>query len=122
MKRSLWVLTAAVFLSAGGSSAIAQGVEIDGGPPESLASSQNETDRAVILDLMSRDEIRNAARIVGIELEETVDGVLALEGENLRRAADQARRIHRDLDDKVTLSISTIVILLLLLLVIVIAA
>jgi len=107
----------------------AQGAARDDGPAlrsEAMAGGpfvdQAEADRAAVRAFLGRDDVRQAARIAGLDddLEARLGGLDRLEGERLSRAADQVRAL--DLDDRITLKASTIIIILLLLIVLLIAA
>jgi hypothetical protein len=59
-----------------------------------------------------------------VDLSDATAGVLALEGERLSRAADQARALESRMgaQDSITISATTVIIVLLLVLLIVVAA
>lgn len=87
--------------------------------------SQEQADRDVIVSLLRRAEVREAAARAGLSLEKAEAAVSTLQGEDLRDLADQTRQIQDDLAGGAsTLVISTttiIVILLLIILIVVIA-
>lgn len=89
-----------------------------------LQTDVDEANRAVVRGVLAHDGVRSVARTAGIDLDEAAAGVLALEGDQLARAAQQARVIDQQLtaQDRITLSATTIIIVLLLVLVIIIAA
>lgn len=93
---------------------------------EVTAADAAEADRAYVRDVLSRDEVRTAARIAGADLDAAIDGVSSLDGDRLDRATHQARLVDRALGgqaaDQITLSATTIIIILLLILVIILAA
>ena len=65
------------------------------------------------------------ARASGIDLSDAERGLLALDGERLSRAAEQARTIDRDLgaaQDEIRLSATVVIIILLLIIIIIVAA
>lgn len=85
--------------------------------------SQAEHDRAYVREVLSRDEVRTAARIGNVDLDRAVDGVSSLDGDRLERATNQARLVDRALgaQDTITLSTTMIIIILLLVIIVIIA-
>ena len=79
-----------------------------------------EADRDVIRSFLEREDVRQAARMTGTDAGELGSRLGGLEGERLHRAADQVRAL--DLDDVVSLRVSTIIIILLVLIILLIAA
>ena len=121
MRRLSWAVTIAlVFLAGGTGTALAQ--------QESLQISQADPqadDRQVLRDFLGREEVQRVARTSGVDLSDAERGLLALDGERLSRAADQARTIDRELgtaQDEIRLSATVIIIILLLLIIIIVAA
>lgn len=94
--------------------------------PIELASLDREAaDRAYLVGFLGRSEVRHAARIAGVDLDATLAGVSALEGDRLANAAQQARVIDRQIvqaDDIISIRATTLIILLLLLIIVLIAA
>ena len=84
----------------------------------------DEVNRLYLRSFLERDAVQRVARIGGVDMEDAMSGVIALEGERLEGAAAQARAIERELgaQDRITLSATTIIIVLLLLVIIIIAA
>jgi len=64
------------------------------------------------------------ARMADLDLEDASAGILALEGERLSHAADQARALesHMGAQDTITISATTLIIILLLVLLIIVVA
>lgn len=94
---------------------------------ESVQLAQADTDevnRQYLRSFLERDAVQRVAGIGGVDMEDAMSGVLALEGERLEGAAAQARAIERELgaQDRISLSATTIIIVLLLLVIIIIAA
>lgn len=89
-----------------------------------LQTDVDEANRAVVRGVLERDDVRSVARTAGIDLDEAAAGVMALEGDQLARAAQQARVIDQQLtaQDNITLTATTIIIILLLLIILIIAA
>lgn len=126
MNRVTTTMTTALVLALTAGSAAAQETR----PSESIPgigesierheATDADADRAVIRSFLERDDVRGAARFTGTdagELDSRLDG---LEGERLHRAADQIRAL--ELDDVVSLKVSTIIIVLLVLIILLIAA
>lgn len=93
---------------------------------EVTAAQSDETNRAYVKGVLSREEARTAARIAGADLDAALDGVSSLEGDRLDRATQQAQLVDRALGDSaqdgITLSATTIILILLLVLIIIVAA
>jgi predicted transcriptional regulator len=81
-------------------------------------------DRQALRDFLAREEVQKVARTSGVDLSDAERGLLALDGERLSRAADQARAIDRELGaaQEIRLSATVIIIILLLIIIIVVAA
>lgn len=92
------------------------GESLERGP----AAHDAEADRAAIRGFLDRDDVRKAARFAGTDAGDLASRLDGLEGERLHHAADQVRAL--DLDDVVSLRVSTIIIILLVLIILVIAA
>ena len=65
-----------------------------------------------------------ATNLADLDVDRMSDGILALEGEKLSRAADQARAIESRLgaQDTITISTTTLIIILLLIILIIVVA
>lgn len=88
---------------------------LDKAVQERVASDQ--TDRAAIQSLLQRAEVRGVADKAGISLDKALAGVSALQGEDLRQLAEQARQVDNQLAggaSTVVISTTTIIIILLL--------
>jgi hypothetical protein len=80
-----------------------------------------EADRTSLRDLFTRPEVQKAARVGGIDLEQAEGRVSSLEGDQLHRAAQQARALQSQLDaQQGEIRITTITLIIILLLVIII--
>ena len=85
--------------------------------------SQEQADRAAIVSLLQRDEVRQIAAKAGISLDTAQAAVSTLQGKDLQLAAQQARQVQNDLAGGAsTIVISTTTIIIVLLLVILIVA
>lgn len=85
--------------------------------------SQEQADRAAIVSLLQRDEVRQIAAKAGISLDTAQAAVSTLQGKDLQLAAQQARQVQNDLAGGAsTVVISTTTIIIVLLLVILIVA
>jgi hypothetical protein len=85
--------------------------------------SQDQADRAAIVSLLQRAEVRQIASQAGLSLEKAAAAVSTLNGQDLRDLASQARQVQNDLAGGAsTVVISTTTIIIILLLVILIVA
>lgn len=87
--------------------------------------SNEQADRAAILSLLQRAEVRDIAAKAGLTLDKAQVAVATLQGDDLRQAAEQARQAQNDLAggaSTVVISTTTIIIVLLLVLLIVAVA
>jgi len=92
-----------------------------------MAQSAEEADRAALRAFLSRSEVRKAAEIGRVDLQRIEDGVEGLEGEELHRAATQARAIDSRLGepssaDVISIRTTTLIIILLLVIIVVLIA
>ena len=128
MRRLSWAVTITLALLAGGTgTALAQQVRpaVDGQPLQFAQSDQQAADRQALEDFLGREEVQRVARTSGVDLGDAEQGLLALDGERLSRAADQARAIDREMgaaQGEIRLSATVIIIILLLIIIIVVAA
>ena len=126
MTRRIGMLATALLLGLGATTATAQEANVVEESTEDTAQSADEANRAYVKEVLSRDEVRTAARITGADLDGALDGVSSLEGERLERATRQAQLVDSALgdaaNDQITLSATTIIIILLLVLIIILAA
>jgi hypothetical protein len=83
-----------------------------------------QADRAAILSLLERTDVREVAAKAGLSLEKAQAAVSALQGADLQQAASQARQVQNDLAggaSVVVISTTTIIIVLLIVLIIALA-
>ena len=119
-----WALAAALLLlptAARAQQATAQ--EID--EPVAIAmQTGEETDREALRRFVAREDVQKIAGMADLDLEDASAGILALEGEKLSHAADQARALESRMgaQDTITISATTVIIVLLLILLIVVVA
>ena len=84
---------------------------------------QEQADRAAIVSLLGRAEVRQIAAKAGLSLDKAEAGVSTLTGDDLKQVASQARQVQNDLAGGAsTIVISTTTIIIILLLVILIVA
>ena len=84
--------------------------------------SQDQADRAAIVSLLQRAEVRQIATQAGLSLEKAEAAVSTLNGQDLRDLASQARQVQNDLAggaSTVVISTTTIIIVLLIIVLIV---
>jgi hypothetical protein len=83
-----------------------------------------EADREALRRFVAREDVQKIARVADLDLENASAGILALEGEKLAHAADQARALEGRMGaaDTITISATTVIIVLLLILLIVVVA
>jgi len=83
-----------------------------------------EADREALRRFVAREDVQKIARVADLDLENASAGILALEGEKLSNAADQARALESLMgaQDSITISATTVIIILLLVLLIVVVA
>ena len=87
--------------------------------------SQEQADRAAIMSLLQRAEVRQIAANAGVSIEKAQAAVSTLQGQDLRDIATQARQAETDLAggaSAVVISTTTIIIVLLLIIIIVLIA
>lgn len=119
-----WALAAALLLlpaAAGAQQATPQ--EVD--EPVAIAmQTGEEADREALRRFVAREDVQKVARMADLDLEDASAGILALEGERLSHAADQARALESRMgaQDTITLSATTLIIILLLVLLIIVVA
>lgn len=102
-----------------------QAAEPAASEPVSIAMQTGEdADRETLRRFIARGDVQRVARMADLDLEDASSGILALEGERLSHAADQARALESRIgaQDTITLSATTIIIVLLLVLLIIIVA
>ncbi len=124
-KSMAWALAAALLALPAG--ARAQGAAPAATPEPTAIALQTDdeaADREALRRFLGRQDVQRVASIADVDLSEASAGILALEGERLSRAADQARALESRLgaQDTITISATTVIIILLLILLIVVAA
>lgn len=128
MRRLSWTMTITLALLVGGTgTALAQQVRpaVDGESRQVAQADPQTADRQALERFLGREEVQAVARTSGVDLSDAERGLLALDGERLSRAADQARAIDRELGNaqgEIRLSATVIIIILLLIIIIVVAA
>jgi hypothetical protein len=128
MRRQSWAVTIMLALLGGGTgTALAQQIRpaVDGEPLQVAQADPQPADRQALRDFLAREEVQRVARTSGVDLSDAGRGLLALDGERLSRAADQARTIDRELgaaQGEIRLSATVVIIILLLIIIIVVAA
>ena len=86
---------------------------------------QDQTDRAAIVSLLRRAEVRQIAARAGLSVDKAVAAVSVLQGDDLRELASQARQVENDLAggaSTVVISTTTIIIVLLIIILVVLIA
>ena len=86
---------------------------------------RDQADRAAILALLQRAEVRDVAAKAGMSVDKVTAAVSTLQGEDLREIASQARQVNNELAggaSTIVISTTTIIIILLIVILIVLAA
>lgn len=83
-----------------------------------------EADRETLRRFIAREDVQRVAQIADVDLDRASAGILALEGEQLSRAAYQARAAESQLGaaDVITINATTLIIILLVILLIIVIA
>ena len=84
--------------------------------------SQERADRETLRDFLQHPQVRGIVAKAGLSLEKAESAVSTLQGDELTRAASQARQANQDLAGGATVVITTTTIIIVLLLVIIIIA
>jgi hypothetical protein len=124
VRRSLAVILAVLFMAPVasaqdhviGKSALDQAVQ--------QRVSRDQADRAAVLSVLERAEVRAVAARAGLSLEKAQAAVSTLQGEDLQQAAAQARQVQDNLAggaSTIVISTTTIIIILLLVIILVVA-
>lgn len=89
-----------------------------------MQTDEEEADRDALRRFVAREDVQRVARVADLDLEKASAGVLALEGEQLSRAADQARALEDRMgaQDVISIQATTLIIILLVILLIVVIA
>ena len=84
---------------------------------------QQDADRAVIRDVLTRPQVREVAARAGLDIVRAEATVAMLDGKDLQEAAEQARQVQKDLagGGTVTMSTTTIIIILLVVILVIVA-
>jgi len=93
-------------------------------PVQLAQADADEANRAYLREFLGRDQIQQVARVAGVDLDEAMAGVTAMDSDRLSSAAQQARVIDQQItgQERITLQATTIIIILLVLIIILIAA
>ncbi|MGB2715439.1 MAG: PA2779 family protein [Vicinamibacterales bacterium] len=86
---------------------------------------RDQADRAAIVSLLQRAEVRTIAAKAGLSVDKATAAVSVLQGDDLRELASQARQVDNDLAggaSTVVISTTTIIIVLLIIILIVLIA
>ena len=98
--------------------------------PQQLAAAvngkvaQEDADRAAIREALTRPQVRDAAKSIGVDVDKISARADTLSGPDLVKAADAARQVNHDLvggASTVVISTTTIIIILLLVILLVVA-
>ena len=84
--------------------------------------SQDQADRESLRTFLQNPAVRNVAARAGLPIDRAQAGVAALQGDELRQAASQARAVNQDLAGGATVVITTTTIIIVLLIIILIVA
>jgi hypothetical protein len=89
-----------------------------------LQTEGEAADRETLRRFIAREDVQRVARMADLDLEHASAGILALEGEPLSRAANQARAAESRLGaaDVITIQATTLIIILLVILLIIVIA
>lgn len=120
-----WALAAALLLLPQAGRAQQAAAETVAEPTTiAMQTDDEQADREALRRFLGRQDVQRVAGIADVDLSNAGAGVLALEGERLSRAADQARALENRMGaaDTITISATTVIIVLLLVLLIVVAA
>lgn len=119
-----WALAAALLLLATAARAQQAGPQEVDEPVAVAMQTGEEADREALRRFVAREDVQKIAGMADLDLEDASAGILALEGERLSHAADQARALesHMGAQDTITISATTLIIILLLVLLIIVVA
>ena len=119
-----WALAAAMLLLPTAARA-QQATAVEPDEPVTIAmQTGEEADRETLRRFIARADVQRVARLADVDLERASAGILALEGEQLSRAAYQARAAESQLGaaDVITINATTLIIILLVILLIIVIA
>lgn len=119
-----WALAAAMLLLPAAARAQQATAQEADEPIQIAMQTGEEADREALRRFVAREDVEKVARMADLNLEDASAGILALEGDRLSRAADQARALESRMGaaDSITISATTVIIVLLLILLIVVVA
>lgn len=118
-----WALAAAMLLLP--TAGRAQDATTEVVEPTAIAmQTGEEADRETLRRFIAREDVQRVAQIADVDLDRASAGILALEGEQLSRAAYQARAAESQLGaaDVITINATTLIIILLVILLIIVIA
>ena len=123
MKTS-WAVAAALLLLPAAARAQQATTEVVEEPMAIAMQTSEEADRDALRRFIARGDVQRVARLADVDLERASAGILALEGEHLSRAANQARAAENRLGaaDVITINATTLIIILLVILLIIVIA
>jgi len=89
-----------------------------------MQTAGEDADREALRRFIAREDVQRVARVADLNLEHASAGILALEGEQLSRAANQARAAESRLGaaDVISIQATTLIIILLVILLIIVIA
>jgi hypothetical protein len=124
VRHSLAVCLAVLFMApmAGAQDHVIGKSALDKAVQQRVTSEQ--ADRAAILSLLERTEVRQIAAKAGLSLDKAQAAVSTLQGADLQQAASQARQVQNDLAggaSTVVISTTTIIVVLLIVLIVALA-
>ena len=98
--------------------------------PQSLAAvaaehaAKTQADRQMVLDVLTRDEVRDVAKAANLPIDRSAAAVATLEGQELAQVAAQAQQVQDALagGQTITMSVWLIIIALLVIILIVVAS
>jgi hypothetical protein len=86
---------------------------------------RDQADRGAIMTLLQQQKVRDIAQQAGLSIDKATAAVAALEGDDLRQVASQARQVNNELAGGATtvvITTTTIIIILLIVIIIVLLA
>lgn len=122
----LLTITMLLVVSGLGATAAAQEAPVPAAsePVQLAQAGSDETNRAYLREFLGRDQIQQVARVAGVDMDDAMAGVMAMDSDRLSSAAQQARVIDQQItaQDRITLKVTTIIIVLLVLIIVLIVA
>lgn len=119
-----WALAAALLLLPTAARAQEATTEVVEEPTAIAMQTGEDADRETLRRFIAREDVQRVARLADVDLDRASAGILTLEGEQLSRAAYQARAAESQLGaaDVITINATTLIIILLVILLIVVIA